>query len=47
MNDNELFEQGCFSPGWVTEEAEETKIQQAFTRQHKDLPTLLKELDEN
>ena len=46
MNDNELFEQGCFSPGWVTEEAEETRIQQAFTRQHKDLPTLLKELDE-
>ena len=46
MNDNELFEQGCFSPEWVTDERKETQATQVFTRQHKDMPTLLKELDE-
>jgi hypothetical protein len=46
MDDMELFEQGCFLPEWVTDDREETKVSQAFTRQHKDLPTLLNELDE-
>ena len=46
MNDDELFEQGCFSPEWVTDERKETQATQVFTRQHKDMPTLLKELDE-
>jgi hypothetical protein len=46
MKDKEFFEQGCFLPEWVSEDREETPVQQVFTRQHKDLPTLLKELDE-
>ncbi len=46
MDEKELFEQGCFLPGWATDEKEETPISQVYVRQHKDLPTLLKELDE-
>ncbi len=46
MDENELFEQGCFLPGWVTDTKEETPVQQIYARQHKDLPTLLNELDE-
>ena len=46
MDDNELFEQGCFLPEWVSDTTAEPPVQQVYTRQHKDLPTLLNELDE-
>lgn len=46
MDEKELFEQGCFLPNWATDQTEEPPITQVYTRQHKDLPTLLNELDE-
>lgn len=46
MNEKELFEQGCFLPDWATDDAETERITQAYTRQSKDLPTLLEELDD-
>lgn len=47
MDEKELFEQGCFLPEWATDDREEQpQISQVYTRQRKDLPTLLKELDE-
>ena len=44
MNDKELFEAGCFSPEWATDD-EPLPISQAYPRESKDLQTLLKELD--
>jgi hypothetical protein len=44
MDDKELFEAGCFSPEWATDE-NELPISQAYSKQNKDLQTLLKELD--
>lgn len=40
MNENELFEKGCFSPEWTTEDNLLPPVQR------KDLKTLLNELDE-
>ena len=52
MNNKELFENKCFSPGWI--ESEEAKIIERQTNkeerleseQRKDLSILLKELSE-
>lgn len=41
MDMKEIFEQGCFSPGWT--EVEEKEI---YTPQRKDLTTLLAELED-
>ena len=46
MDENELFEQGCFLPNWTTDQQEAPPISQVYIKKHKDLPTLLKELDE-
>ena len=46
MNDKKLFESGCFSPEWATD-MEQSPISTFYTRQNKDLQTLLNELDEN
>ena len=43
MKDKELFESGCFSPQWTCDD--EMPISQVHRRQHKDLQTLLDELD--
>ena len=40
MNENDLFEKGCFSPEWTTEDSLLPSVQR------KDLKTLLDELDE-
>lgn len=40
MNENELFEKGCFSPEWTTEDNMLPSVQR------KDLKTLLDELEE-
>lgn len=45
MNDKKLFESGCFSPEWATD-MEQSPISTVYTRQNKDLQTLLNELDE-
>lgn len=45
MNDKKLFESGCFSPEWATD-MEQSPISTFYTRQNKDLQTLLNELDE-
>lgn len=44
MNDKELFEAGCFSPKWATDD-NELPISAAYSKQNKDLQILLKELD--
>nr|QGT49878.1 hypothetical protein Melaina855_2650 [uncultured Candidatus Melainabacteria bacterium] len=44
MNNKDLFESGCFSPDWTTD-TEPSPISAVYTRQNKDLQTLLKELD--
>lgn len=44
MNNKDLFESGCFSPDWTTD-TESNPISTVYTRQNKDLQTLLKELD--
>ena len=42
-----LFEKGCFLPSWIEDNiSEEPPIQQFQTAKHKDLNTLLKELEE-
>lgn len=41
MDMKEIFEQGCFSPGWA--EVEEKEI---YVPQKKDLTTLLAELED-
>ena len=41
MDENKLFENRCFSPEWTTEQEVLPKM-----RQHKDLNTLRKELNE-
>jgi len=43
MNEREMFENGCFSPEWTSEEV---PISSVYTRQNKSLETLLSELDE-
>ena len=44
MIDKKLFESGCFSPEWATD-TDQSPISTVYTRQNKDLQTLLKELD--
>lgn len=46
MDEKKMFESGCFLPCWAedTEMAEST-ISMVYTRQNKDLGTLLQELD--
>lgn len=44
MNDKKLFDSGCFSPEWATD-TDQSPISTVYTRQNKDLQTLLKELD--
>lgn len=47
MNEKNLFESGCFLPCWTEDiEQEQMPISQVYTRQNKDLQTLLKELDD-
>ena len=47
MNEKQLFESGCFLPSWAEDVTkEESPISVVYTRQNKDLPTLLKELDD-
>ena len=43
MNDKELFELGCFSPEWVSDDS--AQLSPAYNSQKKDLQTLFKELD--
>ena len=46
MNEKQIFESGCFLPSWAEDvTTEESPISVVYTRQNKDLPTLLKELD--
>lgn len=45
MNEKDLFEKGCFLPDWATE-TEPQPVSAVYTRQNKDLQTLLNELDE-
>ncbi len=46
MNEREMFEKGCFLPEWASDTQEEIMpISGVYTRQNKDLQTLLKELD--
>lgn len=46
MNEREMFEKGCFLPSWAEDTTEEPMpISQVYTRQNKDLQTLLDELD--
>ncbi|MBD5401527.1 hypothetical protein HDR58_01820 [bacterium] len=49
MDEKKLFEAGCFLPSWIEDtkpEPEPMPISQVYTRQHKDLQTLLSELAE-
>lgn len=46
MDEKKLFESGCFLPCWAEDTENEQSISQVYTRQNKDLQTLLKELDE-
>lgn len=41
VNDKDLFENFCLSPGWQT-----TEVEKPFIRQSKDMATLLSELEE-
>lgn len=41
MNEKELFENLCLSPGWM-----ETEKDVPYVRQNKDMATLLSELEE-
>ena len=41
MNEKELFENLCLSPGWM-----ETENEVPYVRQNKDMATLLSELEE-
>ncbi len=47
-NEKKLFEKGCFLPNWQEDvEAKEQKpILRVYGSEHKDLTTLLNELDE-
>ena len=48
MNEKQLFESGCFLPSWAEDDTqtEDSPISVVYTRQNKDLNTLLRELDE-
>lgn len=48
MNEKDLFEKGCFLPCWTEDDAgqELTSVSEVYTRQNKDLQTLLNELAE-
>lgn len=48
MNEKELFDKGCFLPCWAEEDTRQDSLQvsEAYTRQNKDLQTLLDELAE-
>lgn len=47
MNEKELFESGCFLPCWTEDvQQEQSSIKTVYSRQNKDLQTLLSELDE-
>jgi len=46
MDEKKLFESGCFLPCWAEDVEPEPQISPAYTRQNKDLQTLLKELEE-
>ena len=47
MYEKKLFESGCFLPCWAEDvEQEQMPISQVYTRQNKDLQTLLDELDD-
>lgn len=43
MDEKELFEQGCFLPCWAEDDV---KLSTAYKSVHKDLPTLMNELEE-
>ena len=43
MNEREIFEAGCFSPEWTTDDSSISKV---HTMRNKDLKTLLDELDQ-
>lgn len=45
MNEKDLFAKGCFLPDWTTE-TEPQPMPAVYTRQNKDLQTLLNELEE-
>lgn len=46
MNEKQMFEDGCFLPSWAEDvNAEASPISVVYTRQNKDLATLLQELD--
>ncbi len=47
MNEKDLFEKGCFLPSWTEDiqQEEPLPISTVYTRQNKDLQTLLNELD--
>lgn len=44
MKDKELFEAGCFSPEWATDDTD-LPISRVYSRETKDIQTLQKELD--
>lgn len=48
MNENKLFESGCFLPSWTEDisQKEEMPLSPAYVSRNKDLQTLLSELDE-
>lgn len=47
MNEKQLFESGCFLPCWTEDtQQEESSIKTVYSKQNKDLQTLLSELDE-
>lgn len=47
MNENELFEAGCFLPAWAEDtKTEELPVLSAYKNQGKDLETLMGELEQ-
>ena len=47
MNEKDLFEKGCFLPCWAEDTNQDpSPVSEVYTRQNKDLKTLLGELDE-
>ena len=46
MNEKDLFEKGCFLPDWSIDAQQPEPVPIVYTRQNKDLQTLLNELDE-
>ncbi|MBR1424056.1 hypothetical protein IJ579_00660 [bacterium] len=45
-NERRLFENGCFLPGWQEADPPKKVISQVYTLGHKDLDTLLSELED-